>query len=64
MRMKALRDFFSDLVQGDPIALCLAGFFLLLAGVVATIWIIDLRKRKKEAERKKPRAKANPRPRD
>jgi type II secretory pathway component PulM len=59
--LRALRDFFSDLGQRDPVALALAGFVLLLAVVLAAIWIIDLRRRKKENKGKKPRPKERPR---
>jgi hypothetical protein len=61
MRFRALRDFFTDLVQGDPVALALAGFVLLLITAVATVWIIDLLKRKKKNSGKKPRGKESPR---
>jgi len=52
--LRALRDFFSDLFQGDPIAIAIAVVILLLAALVAVIWIFDLRRRKKEREKKKP----------
>ena len=61
MRMlRALRDFFSDLGQGDPIALALAGFFLLLTAAVTAIWIAELRRRRKESKDKKPGTKGKP----
>jgi hypothetical protein len=54
---RALLDFLSDLVQGNPVALAIAGFFLFLMVIVATIWMIDLRKRKKDNKGKKTRSK-------
>jgi hypothetical protein len=53
MKLRALEDFFKDLLSGDPIALGIAGFVLLLILSVAGIWIADRIKRKKEADAKK-----------
>jgi hypothetical protein len=55
--IRALGDFLTDLTSGDPVALALAGVFLLMASVVAAIWIIDLRKKQKEKKGKKPTSK-------
>jgi hypothetical protein len=52
---RALRDFLADLAQGNPVAVGIAAFFVLLVAIVATIWIIDLRKRKKDNKGKKTR---------
>ncbi|MBI3407156.1 MAG: hypothetical protein HY040_02215 [Planctomycetes bacterium] len=57
---RALRDFFTDLIQGDPVALIIAGVVLFLASLVAIVWIIDRRKKKKEIERKKKPDKRRP----
>lgn len=57
--LRALRDFFGDLVQGDLVALAIAGLVLLLMAVVAGIWIADLRKRSRETKGKKPPSKSN-----
>jgi hypothetical protein len=46
--LRALGDFISDLLQGDVVALSLAGFFLLLVIGAGTIWVIDRRRRAKE----------------
>ena len=55
--LRALRDFFSDLFSGDPVALGIAGFFLLLVLAVGGIWIADRIRRKKEADAKKGKKK-------
>ena len=55
--LRAIGDFFKDLASGDPVALGIAGLFLLLILVVGGIWIADRIKRKKEAEAKKGKKK-------
>jgi hypothetical protein len=58
--LRAIGDFFSDLVRGDPVALAIGGFFLLLVAAVAATWIADLRRRKRESKGKKPPVKDKP----
>jgi hypothetical protein len=55
MRGRALRDWVADLVAGDPVALGIAGFFLLLLLIVAVIWLVDRVKRHKEDQKKQKR---------
>jgi hypothetical protein len=52
MKLRALKDFFKDLFDGDLVALGIAGFFLVLILLVGSIWIAHWIKRKKEAEAK------------
>jgi hypothetical protein len=58
--LRAIGDFFSDLANGDPVALIIAGCVLLLLLVPLTFWIIDLRRRKKEKAAREARAKGKP----
>jgi hypothetical protein len=51
--VEALRNYFRDLAQGDPVALGLTGVFALLLVVAAAIWIIDLLKKKQERDRQR-----------
>jgi hypothetical protein len=44
----ALRQFLNKLDEGDPVALGLAGFVVLLAVVAGGIWLIDQKKQQKE----------------
>jgi flagellar biosynthesis/type III secretory pathway M-ring protein FliF/YscJ len=55
--LRAIGDFFSDLGNGDPVALAIAGFLLLLIAIVATVWIVDLRRRRREKAAEDARAK-------
>jgi hypothetical protein len=55
-----LRDFLIDLSKGDPVALAIAGFFVLLALAVAAVWIVDYRRRQRDNKGKKPPAKRRP----
>jgi hypothetical protein len=59
--LRAIGDFFSDLGRGDPVALVIAGVFLLMAAAVAATWIFDMRRRKRESKGKKPPTKDKPR---
>ena len=58
---RALRDWFSDLFSGDPVALGIAGFFLLLLLIVAVIWLVDRAKRKNETNDKQTRKRSQKR---
>jgi hypothetical protein len=60
MRFRALRDFIDDLLRGDPVAIGLAAFVLLLGSAVGLVWIFELRRRRREKAANKPRAKQKP----
>lgn len=47
---RALADFFTDLGNGDPVALIIAGVVLIVLLLVGAIWIAELRRRKRERE--------------
>jgi hypothetical protein len=57
---RALRRYFENLGEGDPIAIGLTLFALVMLVLVGIIWLVDLRRRAREQQKKKPQG---PRPR-
>ncbi len=47
----AIRKFLEKLEEGDPVALGLLGFGVLLAAVAGGIWLIDRKNQEKEKTR-------------
>jgi hypothetical protein len=48
---RAIYTYLQDLASGDPIAIGLTVLFLCLFTIPAVIWLIDLNRKRKEAER-------------
>jgi hypothetical protein len=51
----AMSKFLDKLSEGDPVALGLFGFVVLLAVVAGAIWLVDRKKQQKEKEKAKGR---------
>jgi hypothetical protein len=47
----AMRKFLDKLGEGDPVAIGLFGFVVLLAVVAGGIWLVDRRNQQKEKEK-------------
>ncbi len=53
---RAIYHYLQDLGSGDPVALGLTAFFLLLLSIPTAIWVIDMwRRRKNDARNSKKR---------
>jgi hypothetical protein len=61
-KIRALRQYFIDLVNGDPVALGLTLLFGGMAAIVLTVFIVDRVKKHKEKNRKAAKAKGAKRP--
>lgn len=55
---QALRDFFSDLVVGDPVALSLVGALLVFAAITCVLWFVIIRQKNRADARAAQKRKA------
>jgi len=59
--LRAIGDFFRDLFSGEPLAVIIAVVFLILLALPLTFWIIDVRKKRRERDKRKgPRGGGRP----